>query len=68
MGQKVLGQKVELFGKPADKVLEEGAARYPLRRLGTVADVADTVMFLISESAGWISGESINIDGGNLSG
>ncbi len=68
MGQKVLGQKVELFGKPADRVLEEGAAGYPLRRLGTVADVADTVMFLISESASWISGESINIDGGNLSG
>lgn len=68
MGLKVLGQKVELFGKPADKVLEEAAAAYPLRRLGTVADVADTVMFLISDSAGWISGESINIDGGNLSG
>ena len=68
MGQKVLEQKVRLFGKPADQVLEEGAARYPLRRLGTVADVADTIMFLISDSAGWISGESINIDGGNLSG
>ncbi len=68
MGQKVLEQKVRLFEKPADKVLEEGASGYPLRRLGTVADVADTIMFLVSESAGWISGESINIDGGNLSG
>ncbi len=68
MGQKVLGQKVELFKKPAHQVLEEGASSYPLRRLGTVADVADTIMFLISDSAGWISGESINIDGGNLSG
>lgn len=68
MGQKVLQQKVELFGKPAPQVLDEGASSYPLRRLGTVADVADTILFLISESAGWISGESINIDGGNLSG
>jgi NAD(P)-dependent dehydrogenase (short-subunit alcohol dehydrogenase family) len=68
MGQKVLSQKVELFAKPADRVLEDGAQAYPLRRLGTVADVADTIMFLISDSAGWISGESINIDGGNLSG
>ncbi len=68
MGQKVLEQKVRLFDKPAARVLEDGAAAYPLRRLGTVADVADTIMFLISESAGWISGESINIDGGNLSG
>jgi NAD(P)-dependent dehydrogenase (short-subunit alcohol dehydrogenase family) len=68
MGQKVLDGKVRLYDKPADRVLEEGAAAYPLRRLGTTADVADTIMFLISESAGWISGESINIDGGNLSG
>lgn len=68
MGQKVLGQKVELFGKPAEQVLDEGASSYPLRRLGTVADVSDTIMFLISDSAGWISGKSINIDGGNLSG
>ncbi len=68
MGQKVLEQKVELFKKPAERVLDDGASSYPLRRLGTVADVADTIMFLISDSAGWISGESINIDGGNLSG
>lgn len=68
MGQKVLGQKVALFDKPAERVLADGAAAYPLRRLGTVADVADTILFLISDSAGWISGESINIDGGNLSG
>jgi NAD(P)-dependent dehydrogenase (short-subunit alcohol dehydrogenase family) len=68
MGQKVLAQKVRLFDKPEDQVLDEGAASYPLRRLGTVGDVADTIMFLISDSAAWISGESINIDGGNRSG
>jgi NAD(P)-dependent dehydrogenase (short-subunit alcohol dehydrogenase family) len=68
MGQKVLGQKVKLFDKTPDRVLSDGAASYPLRRLGTVGDVADTIMFLLSDSAGWISGESINIDGGNLSG
>jgi len=68
MGQKVLEQKVRLFGKPAERVLADGAASFPLQRLGTVADVADAILFLISESAGWISGESINIDGGNLSG
>ena len=37
---KVLEQKVRLFDKPAARVLEDGAAAYPLRRLGTVADVA----------------------------
>lgn len=68
MGAKVLSQKVELFGKPADQVLAEGAEAYPLKRLGTVADVADAIMFLISDNAGWITGESINIDGGSLAG
>jgi NAD(P)-dependent dehydrogenase (short-subunit alcohol dehydrogenase family) len=68
MGQKVLDQKVRLFGKPAERILEDGASSYPLRRLGTVADVADAILFLVSDSASWISGESINIDGGNLSG
>lgn len=68
MGQKVLGQKVELFDKAPGVVLAEGATSFPLRRLGTVADVADTIMFLISDSASWISGEAINVDGGNLSG
>ncbi len=69
MGQVVLQQKVELgFGKDATDVLRRGAESFPLRRLGTVADVADTILFLISESSGWISGESINIDGGSLAG
>lgn len=68
MGQKVLAQKVELFDKAPGVILAEGAASFPLRRLGSVADVADTIVFLISDSAGWISGESINVDGGNLSG
>ena len=55
-------------GSRRSRSCDGGASSYPLRRLGTVADVADTIMFLISDSAGWISGESINIDGGNLSG
>ena len=69
MGQVVLRQKVELgWGADAEDVLARGASSFPLRRLGTVADVADAIMFLISENSGWISGESINIDGGSLAG
>lgn len=69
MGQVVLRQKVELgWGKDTEDVLLRGANSFPLRRLGTVADVADAIMFLISDNSGWISGESINIDGGSLAG
>jgi len=69
MGHVVIEQKIELgFGKSPEEVVERGAASFPLRRVGTVADVVSAIMFLISESSGWIAGESINIDGGSLAG
>jgi 3-oxoacyl-[acyl-carrier protein] reductase len=44
---------------------EEGvAARYPLQRLGRPEDVADAVLFLVSQREGWITGETIVVDGG----
>jgi NAD(P)-dependent dehydrogenase (short-subunit alcohol dehydrogenase family) len=69
MGRVVIEQKIELgFGATRDEVLERGAASFPLRRVGTVTDVVDAVAFLISEGSAWITGESINIDGGSLAG
>jgi 3-oxoacyl-[acyl-carrier protein] reductase len=37
----------------------------PLRRLGRADDIADLAVFLASDMAGFITGESININGGN---
>lgn len=36
----------------------------PSPRLGTVEDVAGTILFLCSDAAGWINGQCIAIDGG----
>lgn len=48
----------------------EGVARWqasaPLRRLGTPGDVADTVLFLLSDAARWITGANLVVDGGVL--
>jgi 3-oxoacyl-[acyl-carrier protein] reductase len=39
-------------------------ARIPLRRLGTVDDVAAVALFLASEEAGYVSGQVIKVQGG----
>ncbi|AYJ03623.1 SDR family oxidoreductase [Mycobacterium avium] len=38
----------------------------PLARVGEVEDVANLAMFLLSDAAGWITGQCINVDGGHM--
>lgn len=38
----------------------------PLKRLGETADIANTVLFLLSDRAGYINGQNIIIDGGAI--
>ena len=44
------------------------AARYPLRRLGVVADCANLALFLASDESSWISGVAMPLDGGLTAG
>lgn len=47
-----------------DMVKEEMLKRIPLRKLGTAEDVAAAVVFLASDSAKYITGETIHVNGG----
>ena len=38
----------------------------PLGRMGEAGDVADVVMFLVSDLAGYVTGQVINCDGGMI--
>lgn len=47
-----------------DMVKQEMLKRIPMRKLGTPEDVAEAVAFLASESAKYITGETIHVNGG----
>jgi 3-oxoacyl-[acyl-carrier protein] reductase len=51
----------DALGADAKAKLEE---RIALRRLGTPDDIANTVVFLASEQAGYITGTVLNVSGG----
>ncbi len=44
--------------------IERSRETHPLGRPGAPEEIADLIYFLASESAGWITGETISIDGG----
>ncbi len=46
------------------KALDEMKGQIPLKRLGSVEDIAKTAGFLASDGAGYITGQVIQVDGG----
>jgi 3-oxoacyl-[acyl-carrier protein] reductase len=48
------------------ETLERLAAGFPVPRLGTAIEVADLICFAASEAAGYITGASFDINGGDL--
>jgi acetoacetyl-CoA reductase len=48
---------------PAD-VLEKIVARIPVGRLGKADDIARTVLFLVADEAGFITGSTLSVNGG----
>jgi 3-oxoacyl-[acyl-carrier protein] reductase len=52
----------EAMGAERQQALVEGLA---LKRLGAPEDIAAGVLFFVSELAGWVTGQTISIDGGS---
>ena len=54
----------EMSGTLAEGQREQIVRRTPLGRLGDVADVVPVVRFLLSDGAGFVTGQTIVVDGG----
>ncbi len=56
--------KTPMTEKLSDEVKEEMCKRIPLNRFGAPEDVAEVVLFLVSDRAAYVTGQVINVDGG----
>jgi NAD(P)-dependent dehydrogenase (short-subunit alcohol dehydrogenase family) len=45
-------------------IIQALLATMPLSRMGTPEDLADPLLFLLSDDARWITGHVLNVDGG----
>jgi len=46
--------------------LEKDKQRYPMKRYGTPEDIANAIIYLLSDASSWVTGTSLIIDGGVL--
>jgi 3-oxoacyl-[acyl-carrier protein] reductase len=55
-------QQWQSYGEEGQRRLVEGI---PMRRIGRPEDIANGVLFFVSERSSWVTGQTISIDGGH---
>lgn len=64
--KRVFTAIAEAKGQTYDEHIDERVAEWPVRRMGAPQDMASAAAFLCSDLAGYITGQVLVIDGGNL--
>jgi len=56
----------EALKKTAGAAADQIVAGLPINRLGQPADLVEACLFLLSDAAAWITGQVVNVDGGQI--
>jgi acetoacetyl-CoA reductase len=56
----------EMTAAMPKEILDGEVKKIPMGRIGDPADIANAVNFLASDEAGWITGQTISVNGGQL--
>jgi len=56
----------EALGKTAGAAAQHIVGQLALKRLGQPADLVETCLFLLSDASSWLTGQIINVDGGQI--
>jgi len=64
--REVFTKIAETNGQTYDDHIAERVSAWPIQRMGTPADMAAAAAFLCSDRAGFITGQVLVVDGGNL--
>ena len=56
--------ETDMTGELSEEQKSSLLGQIPIGRMGTVQDIANAVSFLVSEKAGYITGETIHVNGG----
>lgn len=66
LSQRSFKRQAELEGRPVDAVVADSMAKIPLRRIGRPEEIGSVVAFLASSQASYVTGTTIQVDGGAL--
>jgi 3-oxoacyl-[acyl-carrier protein] reductase len=62
--QELAGVRALAAGTSPDEIYQQWTAEIPLRRLGHPKDIADVILWLASERAAYVTGQTVLADGG----
>ena len=65
LSKRAFQRQAEIARRPLDEVTAEAIDRIPVRRIGRPAEIGDVVAFLASEQASYLTGTTIQVDGGS---